>query len=58
MVNRGINPYCYEEHHCCPVNSLSHRERVGERGYNKITALFYIPSSWPSPWGRRDSLFF
>jgi hypothetical protein len=26
-------------------NPLSLRERVGERGLNWITALFYIPSS-------------
>jgi hypothetical protein len=33
---------------------LSHRERAGERGSIKTNRLIYIPSSWPSPGGRRE----
>ena len=40
---------------CCPTNPLSLRERVGVRESNIAKSLFlYIPSSCPSPSGRRD----
>ena len=31
------------ENHCCRINSLSHRERVGERGQNKCNCLIQYP---------------
>jgi hypothetical protein len=41
------------------MNSLPHRGRVGERGSNKQRLLLiYIPSSWPSPGGRRNTTFY
>jgi hypothetical protein len=36
---------------------LSPRERVGERGSEQGSYLTYIPSSRPSPGGRRDTPF-
>jgi hypothetical protein len=42
-----------------PINPLSLRERAGERGSNQQAVFFlmYIPSSWPSPGGRRNPSF-
>jgi hypothetical protein len=32
---------CLIHTHCCPINSLSPRERVGVRGSNEVNLLFY-----------------
>jgi hypothetical protein len=42
--------------HCCPINSLYLRERSVVRGSETISLCFSIPSSCPSPGGRRNAL--
>jgi hypothetical protein len=45
--------------HCCPTYSLSLRERVGERGSDKVNCLFFIPPlPGPLPEGEGMLCFF
>jgi hypothetical protein len=44
MIRRQLKEVAFSNrYYCCPINSLSHRERVGGEGIKSSNCLIYYP---------------